>query len=152
GPQGRASQGRRERAAARGGPSSPPRPPPWDPAAGTPLAQASCPCPGSCPGKLGLGARGAGYKWKKVTLSRCQVAALLGGVAVLTFVRFVVAILLGASLSAPGSAPAAAQINVCEVLSGLTPDVWQGLGVTPGADDQWDNNANWSLGIAPVHL
>jgi hypothetical protein len=71
---------------------------------------------------------------------------------VLTFVRFVVAILLGASLSAPGSAPAAAQINVCEVISGLTPDVWQGLGVTPGANDQWDNDANWSLGIAPVHL
>jgi hypothetical protein len=42
--------------------------------------------------------------------------------------------------------------SVCDVLAGLTPDVWQGAGVNPGADDQWDNDANWSLGIAPVHL
>jgi len=48
--------------------------------------------------------------------------------------------------------PAALLPSVCDVLTGLVPDIWQGAGVTPGADDQWDNDANWSLGIAPVHL
>lgn len=80
----------------------------------------------------------------------------------LTFSRFVIgsvaALLLGASVPAAGSPPATALSiptelpSACPVLSGLTPDVWQGAGVTPGADDQWDNDANWSLGIAPVHL
>ena len=81
----------------------------------------------------------------------------------LTFSRFVIgsvaALVLGASLPAAGSTPATALSlpaeglpSVCDVLAGLTPDVWQGAGVTPGADDQWDNDANWSLGIAPVHL
>jgi hypothetical protein len=70
----------------------------------------------------------------------------------LIFVRFFVAILLGTSFPALGSTPVGIPLNVCEVLSGLTPDVWQGLGVTPGANDQWDNNANWSLGLAPIHL
>ena len=81
----------------------------------------------------------------------------------LTFSRFVIgsvaAVILGASVPAAGSTPATALPipteglpSVCDVLAGLTPDVWQGAGVTPGADDQWDNDANWSLGIAPLHL
>jgi len=37
-------------------------------------------------------------------------------------------------------------------MPGLTPDVWQGQGVDPGADERWDNDANWSLGLAPVRL
>ena len=28
----------------------------------------------------------------------------------------------------------------------------KGLGVDPDADDQWENDANWSLGIAPLRL
>lgn len=70
----------------------------------------------------------------------------------LTLVRFAVAILLAAWLPAPATTPAAISLNVCDVLTGLTTDVWQGLGVTPGADDQWDNDANWSLGVAPLRL
>jgi len=81
----------------------------------------------------------------------------------LTFSRFVIgsvaALFLGVSLPAAGSTAAVAPSmpteglpSVCDVLAGLTPNVWQGAGVTPGADNQWDNDANWSLGIAPVHL
>ncbi len=80
----------------------------------------------------------------------------------LTFSRFVIgsvaALILGASVPAAGTPATALPIpteglpSVCDVLAGLTPDVWQGAGVTPGADDQWDNDANWSLGIAPLHL
>ena len=81
----------------------------------------------------------------------------------MTFSRFVIgsvaALFLGASVPAAGSTSAKAVSNpleglpsVCDVLAGLTPDVWQGAGVRPGADDQWDNDANWSLGIAPLHL
>jgi len=75
----------------------------------------------------------------------------------LTFVRFFVAIVLGISLTGTSSAAArtpllGGPLNVSDILAGLTPDVWQGRGVTPGADDQWENDANWSLGIAPVHL
>ena len=87
----------------------------------------------------------------------------------LIFVRPVIGLLLalvmGASFPAAGTAlspagtpasgsqgGAALLPSVCDVLAGLTPDVWQGAGITPGADDQWDNDANWSLGIAPVHL
>jgi hypothetical protein len=73
----------------------------------------------------------------------------------LTFVRFVVAIILGGLL--PGTQGSSSlglglPLNVCDVLPGLTQNIWQGLGVKPGADDQWDNDANWSLGIAPIHL
>src|SRR5262245_46770660 len=73
----------------------------------------------------------------------------------LTFVRFVVAIVLGGVF--PGTQGSASlglglPLNVCDVLPGLTQNIWQGLGVKPGADDQWDNDANWSLGIAPIHL
>jgi hypothetical protein len=71
----------------------------------------------------------------------------------------VAALLLGAAFPAAGGAPTpalSAQANgppdVCDVLAGLTPNLWQGAGVTPGADNQWDNDANWSLGVAPVHL
>ena len=81
----------------------------------------------------------------------------------LTFSRFifgsVAALVLAVSVPAAGSTPATALSmpaeglpSVCDVLTGLTPNLWQGAGVTPGADDQWDNDANWSLGIAPVHL
>jgi hypothetical protein len=86
---------------------------------------------------------------------------------VLTFARpaigLLVALVLGASFPPAGTASspedalaanglAVATPGVCDGLASLTPDVWQGAGVTPGADDQWDNDANWSLGIAPVHL
>jgi hypothetical protein len=71
---------------------------------------------------------------------------------VLRFVRFVVAIVLGTSLAIPGATSAALPLTFCDVLPGLAPNVWQGLGVRPGSDDQWDNDANWSLGIAPVRL
>jgi len=71
----------------------------------------------------------------------------------LTFVGFVVAILLGGLFPAlPASTSLGLSLNVCDVLPGLTPNVWQGLGVTPGADDDFDNDANWSLGIAPIRL
>lgn len=55
-------------------------------------------------------------------------------------------------MPALGSTPADVSLDTCDVLSGVKPDVWQGLGVTPGADDQWDNAANWSLGVAPLQL
>ncbi len=94
---------------------------------------------------------------------------------VLTIVRSIIglllALVLGAAVPAEGTAspslrspapPAAGATagtvsaallpSVCDVLTSLTLDVWQGAGVTPGADDQWDNDANWSLGIAPVRL
>lgn len=73
----------------------------------------------------------------------------------LTLVRFVVAIVVGAALpiaEGPRSATPLPSLAFCDVLPGLTADVWQGLGVVPGADDQWDNDANWSLGIAPLRL
>src|SRR3954453_2250621 len=70
----------------------------------------------------------------------------------LTFARLVVALLLGTSLMVPIGASAEVPLLGCDPLSGLVPDVWQGMGVTPGADDDWENNANWSLGIAPVRL
>ena len=69
-----------------------------------------------------------------------------------TFVRIALAILVGASLPLVGGAPAAVPLPLCDVLPGLTLDTWKGAGVTPGADDQWDDDANWSLGIAPVRL
>ena len=69
-----------------------------------------------------------------------------------TFGRYVVAIVLGTSLLAPAGASQSSTILGCDALPGLTPDVWQGLGVGPDADDQWENDANWSLGIAPVRL
>ena len=56
---------------------------------------------------------------------------------------------------AAGASPSARPSSTAERLRrppGLTPDVWQGPGVDPDADDQWDNDANWSLGIAPLHL
>ena len=68
-----------------------------------------------------------------------------------TIARFVVAILLGVALLTPGPSPALPLLG-CEVLPGLTPNIWQGLGVEPGADAQWENDANWSLGIAPPRL
>ena len=69
-----------------------------------------------------------------------------------TFRRFFVAILLGTSLLTPEDAFPALPLIDCEALPGLTPNVWQGLGVDPDADDQWENDANWSLGVAPVRL
>lgn len=68
-----------------------------------------------------------------------------------TFVRLVLLVLFAALLPfAPG--PSTAATTVCDLLPGLTANVWKGLGVTPGADDEWENDANWSLGIAPVRL
>src|SRR3954468_24577366 len=69
-----------------------------------------------------------------------------------TFRGLFVASLLATSLLIPGDAFPAVPLIGCEPQLGLTPDVWQGLGVDPGADDQWENDANWSLGIAPVRL
>ena len=69
-----------------------------------------------------------------------------------TFGRYVVAIVLGTSLLAPAGASQSSTILDCDALPGLTPNVWQGLGVDPDADDQWENDANWSLGIAPLRL
>src|SRR3954470_22450059 len=69
-----------------------------------------------------------------------------------TFRRLFVAILLGASLLTPAEASPALPLSDCAALPGLTPDVWQGQGVVPGADDRWDNDANWSLGLAPLRL
>jgi hypothetical protein len=75
---------------------------------------------------------------------------------VLTLARsvlgIVVAVLVGGSLPAEGSTPTQLLPSACEVLTGLTPDIWQGAGVVPGADDRWENDANWSLGVAPIHL
>ena len=62
------------------------------------------------------------------------------------------ATLLGASLLIPKDAFPALPLIDCEALPGLTPNVWQGLGVDPDADDQWENDANWSLGVAPLRL
>ena len=70
----------------------------------------------------------------------------------LTFRRFLVATLLGASLLIPKDAFPALPLIDCQALPGLIPNVWQGLGVDPDADDQWENDANWSLGIAPLRL
>src|SRR3954469_19115363 len=69
-----------------------------------------------------------------------------------TFTRFFVAILLATSLLTPEDASTALPLLDCDPLPGLVPDVWQGLGVDPAADDQWENDANWSLGVAPVRL
>jgi hypothetical protein len=69
-----------------------------------------------------------------------------------TFARFVVAFLLGTSLLAPSGAFPSSPLLDCAALPGLTPNVWQGAGVDPDADDQWENDANWSLGTAPVRL
>ena len=69
-----------------------------------------------------------------------------------TFGRYVVAIVLGTSLLAPAGASQSSTILDCDALPGLTPNIWQGLGVDPDADDQWENDANWSLGIAPLRL
>jgi hypothetical protein len=66
-----------------------------------------------------------------------------------TLNRFIVSIVLGASLFTPHDALASVPLVECDPLPGLIPNVWQGEGVVPGADDRWDNNANWSLGIAP---
>jgi hypothetical protein len=84
------------------------------------------------------------------TIPRFVVGSILGAL---------VALCLGGSPPVAGStptvtrtAPAAGLASVCDVLTGLVPDIWQGAGVTPGADDQWDNDANWSLGVAPLHL
>ena len=61
--------------------------------------------------------------------------------------------MLGASLLAPaGCIPSRRPLLDCDALPGLTPNVWQGLGVDPDADDQWENDANWSLGLAPLRL
>ena len=70
----------------------------------------------------------------------------------LTFRRFLVATLLGASLLIPKDAFPALPLIDCEALPGLIPNVWQGLGVDPDADDRWENDANWSLGVAPLRL
>ena len=71
----------------------------------------------------------------------------------LTLARFVAAILLGTSIVVPGGASAGVPLlGFCDPLPGLTLNVWQGLGVTPGADNRWENDDNWSLGIAPVRL
>ena len=70
----------------------------------------------------------------------------------LTLARFVAAILLGTSIVVPDEASAGLPLLGCDALPGLTLNVWQGLGVTPGADDQWESDDNWSLGIAPVRL
>ena len=68
------------------------------------------------------------------------------------FARYVVATVLGASLLAPAGASQSAPLVDCDALPGLIPNVWTGLGVDPDADDQWENDANWSLGIAPLRL
>jgi hypothetical protein len=70
----------------------------------------------------------------------------------LTLARFVAAILLGTSMVVPNEASAGLPLLGCDPLPGLTLNVWQGLGVTPGADSRWENDDNWSLGIAPVRL
>jgi hypothetical protein len=80
------------------------------------------------------------------------IAALVGGVAVLIFVRFLVAVVLAAPLPGASAPHKGGLLPFCDVLPGLIADVWQGLGVVPGADDQWEKDANWSLGIAPLHL
>ena len=68
------------------------------------------------------------------------------------FARYVVATVLGASLLIPAGASQSTPLVDCDVLPGLVPNVWTGLGVDPDADDQWENDANWSLGIAPLRL
>ena len=69
-----------------------------------------------------------------------------------TFRRLFFAILLATSLLTPENASPASPLIDCEALPGLTLNVWQGRGVDPDGDDHWDNDANWSLGLAPVHL
>lgn len=69
-----------------------------------------------------------------------------------TFARFVVAIVLGTSLLAPAGASQSAPLLGCDAIPGLVPNVWVGAGVDPDADDQWENDANWSLGVAPLRL
>ena len=66
--------------------------------------------------------------------------------------HILVAILLGASLSTPEDAFPAGPLIDCEALPGLVPNVWEGLGVDPDGDNDWDNDANWSLGLAPIRL
>ena len=56
------------------------------------------------------------------------------------------------SIPAKDAFPVVTTALDCDALPGLTPNVWQGLGVDPDADDQWENDANWSLGIAPLRL
>jgi hypothetical protein len=70
----------------------------------------------------------------------------------LMLVRFVAALLLGTSFVVAEDASAGLPLLDCDPLPGLTLNVWQGLGVTPGADDRWESDDNWSLGIAPVRL
>ena len=83
----------------------------------------------------------------------CSVSGFTGEVEPMSpFARYVVATVLGASLLAPAGASQSAPLVDCDALPGLIPNVWTGLGVDPDADDQWENDANWSLGIAPLRL
>jgi hypothetical protein len=70
----------------------------------------------------------------------------------LTLARVAAALLLGTSLVVTENASAGVPLLGCDPLPGLTLNVWQGSGVTPGAGDQWNDDDNWSLGIAPVRL
>lgn len=62
--------------------------------------------------------------------------------------RVVTALVLVLSALASTSPVATGVGSYCATpLGGLTPNIWQGLGIGPGTTDDWETAGNWSLGV-----
>ena len=66
-----------------------------------------------------------------------------------TLPKLLLALMFGCATLVSVSSPAATVGPHCGALPGLTPNVWQGLGIGPGATDEWETAGNWSFGVAP---